>query len=279
MLHIKKYFSKILVSGTLILMNSCVDSSSSSSDAESIDLSPLVEKQALFEKKLNQIVKKIDNLQIAVNKIKTAPPSAADNKKNDKPKRKPSDPNYVHNIPQGDSYIKGNPNAKVTITEFFDFQWPYCARSVSLIDDILKKYPDDVKVVFKSFPLGSHKQAFKAAKYAIAAGRQGKFNEMFHAIFSNDAWKKLRSNEDLPLQLAAEIGLDIDQLNKDMNDPTIDAQIQQEYDQLKALGSSYETDEYAGVRLAVPKFFINGREPAGRGLADWSKVIEEELKK
>ncbi len=91
--------------------------------------------------------------------------------------------------------------------------------------------------------------------------------------------EKLRSNEDLPLQLAAEIGLDIDQLNKDMNDPTIDAQIQQEYDQLKALGSSYETDEYAGVRLAVPKFFINGREPAGRGLADWSKVIEEELKK
>ncbi len=239
----------------------------------------LKKEMAALKKQLNQIVKKIDNLQIAVNKIKTAPPSAADNKKNDKPKRKPSDPNYVHNIPQGDSYIKGNPNAKVTITEFFDFQWPYCARSVSLIDDILKKYPDDVKVVFKSFPLGSHKQAFKAAKYAIAAGRQGKFNEMFHAIFSNDAWKKLRSNEDLPLQLAAEIGLDIDQLNKDMNDPTIDAQIQQEYDQLKALGSSYETDEYAGVRLAVPKFFINGREPAGRGLADWSKVIEEELKK
>jgi len=148
-----------------------------------------------------------------------------------------------------------------------------------LIDDILKKYPDDVKVVFKNFPLGSHKQAFKASKYAIAAGRQGKFNEMFHAIFSNDAWKKLRSNEDLPLQLAAEIGLDIDQLNKDMNDPTIDAQIQQEYDQLKALGNSYETDEYAGVRLAVPKFFINGKEPAGRSLADWSKVIEEELKK
>jgi predicted DsbA family dithiol-disulfide isomerase len=148
-----------------------------------------------------------------------------------------------------------------------------------LIDDVLKKYPNDVKVVFKSFPLSSHKQAFKASKYAIAAGRQGKFNEMFHAIFADDAWKKLRSNEDLPLQLAAEIGLDIDQLNKDMNDPTLDAQIQQEAGQLKALGNSYETDEYAGVRLAVPKFFINGREPAGRGLADWSKVIEEELKK
>ena len=48
---------------------------------------------------------------------------------------------------------------------------------------------------------------------------------------------------------------------------------------LRSLGNTYETEQYAGVRLAVPKFFINGREPAGRSLADWSKVIDEELKK
>ena len=148
-----------------------------------------------------------------------------------------------------------------------------------MIDEILEKYPNDVKVVFKSFPLSSHKQAFKASKYAIAAGRQGKFKEMFHAIFANDQWKKLRSNEDLPLQIAGELGLDLEQLNRDMNDETIDALIRQEYEQLKSLGNSYETDEYAGVRLAVPKFFINGREPEGRGVDAWSKVIEEELKK
>jgi hypothetical protein len=46
-----------------------------------------------------------------------------------------------------------------------------------MVDEILAKYPNDVKVVFKSFPLSSHKQAFKASKYAIAAGRQGKFKE------------------------------------------------------------------------------------------------------
>ena len=148
-----------------------------------------------------------------------------------------------------------------------------------MVDEILEKYPNDVKVVFKSFPLSSHKQAFKAAKYSIAAGRQGKFKEMFKAIFDNDRWKELRNNEDLPLQLAAELGLDIDQLNKDMNDPSVDAQIQEEYNQLKSLANAYDTDEYAGVRLAVPKFFINGREPSGRSLADWTKVIDEELKK
>ncbi len=275
MLNLKKYFSFFLIS-SFMLVTSC--EVMAETDSSSVDLTPLIKQQELFEKKLNQIVKKLDNLEIAVKKIGSASPKA-DNKKAERPKRKPADPNYAHNIPQGDSFFIGNPNAKVTITEFFDFQWPYCARSVSLVDDILKKYPNDVKVVFKSFPLSSHKQAFKAAKYSVAAGRQGKFKEMFYKIFENDMWKQLRNNEDLPRQLAAEMGLNLDQLDKDMNDPTVDALIQSEYEQLKALGNSYETDQYAGVRLAVPKFFINGREPAGRSLSDWSKVIDEELKK
>ena len=148
-----------------------------------------------------------------------------------------------------------------------------------MVDDILKKYPNDVKVVFKNFPLNSHKQAFKAAKYATAAGRQDKFKEMFLKIFENDNWRGLKNNEDLPKTYAAELGLDIGQLEKDMNDPALEAQINAEYNQLKALGNSYETEQYAGVRLAVPKFFINGREPSGRTLEAWSKVIEEELKK
>ena len=148
-----------------------------------------------------------------------------------------------------------------------------------MVDEILEKYPNDVKVVFKSFPLSSHKQAFKAAKYSMAAGRQGKFKEMFKKIFDNDMWRQLRNNEDLPLQLASEIGLDIEQLNKDMNDPALDIQIQKEYNELKSLSNAYDTDKYAGVRLAVPKFFINGREPEGRTAAAWVKVIDEEIAK
>ena len=148
-----------------------------------------------------------------------------------------------------------------------------------MVDEILKKYPNDVKVVFKNFPLGSHKQARKAAQYTIAAGRQGKFKEMFHKIFEGDNWKGLRNNEDLPKQFAEEMGLDMTQFMKDMNDPSLNKQIDEEYNQLKALGNSYETDQYAGVRLAVPKFFINGREPSGRSVDAWSTVIDDELRK
>lgn len=148
-----------------------------------------------------------------------------------------------------------------------------------MIDEVLAKYPNDVKVVIKNFPLGSHKQAKKAAQYALAAHRQGKYKEMYHKIF--ETYRDLKTNEDLPKQIAAELGLDVGKLMEDMNDKTLIDQIDWEYSQLTALRNAYpETDDYAaGVRLAVPKFFINGREPLSRSLDAFSVVIEEELKK
>ena len=116
---ILKRFMTVFIFMTLLLITSCLDVATSDAGINQ-DLTVVIEKQELFEKKLNQIVKKIDALQTSVNKIKTTPPTANNDKKNNK--RKPADPNYVHNIPQGDSYYIGNPNAVVTVTEFFDFQ-------------------------------------------------------------------------------------------------------------------------------------------------------------
>ena len=136
-----------------------------------------------------------------------------------------------------------------------------------MVDDILKKYPNDVRVVIKNFPLGSHKQANKAALYALAAGRQGKYKEMYYKIFDN--YKQLRNNEDLPLQYAEELGLNIDQIKSDINDPLLQNIIDQEVQQLKG----------TGMRMAVPKFLINGKEPQGRDLNAWSAIIDGYLKK
>ena len=89
-------------------------------DEKNEEIKDLKEKQIVIEKKLNQLDKKIDAVLKAIGNINTA------SKNTDKPKqqnkRKPSDPNYVHKIDQGNSMFMGNPNAKVTITEFFDFQ-------------------------------------------------------------------------------------------------------------------------------------------------------------
>jgi predicted DsbA family dithiol-disulfide isomerase len=136
------------------------------------------------------------------------------------------------------------------------------------VDDILKKYPNDVKVVIKNFPLSFHKQAMKAAQYSLAADRQGKYKEMYHAIMED--FRKLKANEDLPVDIAGTLGLDIEKFKADANDPAIIAQIETEIKQLKNSGIP---------RLSVPKFLVAGKEPQGRDLATFSAMIDAELKK
>jgi len=135
-----------------------------------------------------------------------------------------------------------------------------------LIDDVLEKYPNDVKVVIKNFPLSFHKQARRAAKYALAAGRQGKYKEMYHMIMEN--YRKLKTNEDLPLDYAMELGLDIDKLKKDAEDPYFEELIKQES---LELAQNFE-------RKSVPKFLVAGQEPSSRSLEVWSEIIDAELK-
>ena len=136
-----------------------------------------------------------------------------------------------------------------------------------MVDDILKKYPNDVKVVIKNFPLSFHKQAYKAAQYVLAAREQGKYKELYHKVFDN--YKNLKNNEDLPLELAAELGLNVEKLKEDANSPKIKSLIDEEIKQMRESGIP---------RLSVPKFLINGKEPQGRSLEAWTNMIDKELK-
>ena len=137
-----------------------------------------------------------------------------------------------------------------------------------MVDDILAKYPNDVKVVIKNFPLSFHKQAYKAAQYALAANEQGKYKEMYYAIFKD--YKKLKSNEDWPLEIAQGLGLDMNKFVQDFSSEKIKKQIDLEMDQFRKSGIP---------RLAVPKFLIQGKEPQGRDLNTFSAMIDAELAK
>ena len=137
-----------------------------------------------------------------------------------------------------------------------------------MIDDILKKYPNDVRIVVKQFPLSFHKQAKKASLYALAAERQGKYHEMSNKIFEN--YRGLKTNENLPRQYAEDMGLDMAKFDKDMQDPALEARINKEMNQMKQSGMP---------RMSVPKFLINGKEPqGGRSVENYSAIIEQELK-
>jgi protein-disulfide isomerase len=173
------------------------------------------------------------------------------------------DPNKVHDIKIGSSYSKGPANAPVTIVEWSDFQCPFCSQAKDLVHQILDAYPNDVRFVFKNYPLPFHQQAMPAAKAAIAAGKQGKFFEMHDKLFENI--KALAP--DKYEVWAGEIGLDVAKFKADMDAPETAAQITAE---MKEAGD-------VGVR-GTPSFFINGKQPAGRSFELYKSIIDEEIK-
>lgn len=89
----------------------------------------------------------------------------------------------------GNSPVKGNKNAKVTIVEFSDFECPFCTRAYSTMEQVLKDYKNDVKLVYKQYPLPPtmHPNAQKAAEASLCAGDQGKFWEYHDKLFTLEA--------------------------------------------------------------------------------------------
>lgn len=167
-------------------------------------------------------------------------------------------------IEVGNSPVKGPANAKVTIVEFSDFQCPYCARGKETMEQVLKAYPNDVKLVFKNLPLAFHQQATPAAKAALAAGRQNKFWEMHDKLFENAQKLSPAFYE----EAAKELGLDLAKFKKDMADPAIEKQIEED----KALAAKNDIQ-------GTPGFFVNGVAVKGAYPLDHFKtIIDRHLK-
>jgi protein-disulfide isomerase len=203
------------------------------------------------------IIAKLDALSQGQKQILAKGPAAA------APQPPQEDPNKVFNIPVGNSYAKGPANAPVTIIEFSDFQCPFCAQAAGLVNQVLEAYPNDVRFVYKNYPLPFHKEAMPAAKAAIAAGKQGKFFEMHDKLFEN--YRTL--NSEYYAKAAAELGLDVEKFKKDMEDPATQALVDEEMKQARE----------ADVR-GTPTIFINGKKPQGRSFELYKGIIDAALK-
>jgi protein-disulfide isomerase len=147
------------------------------------------------------------------------------------------------NMEVGKSPIHGPANAKITIVEFSDFQCPYCKRGADTMTEVMKLYPNDVKVAFKHFPLPFHKEAEPAARASWAAQQQGKFWEYHDILFNNQ--QKL--NSAYYVEVAKELKLDVAKFQKDMDSPEAAAQVKADNE----LGSKN------GIQ-GTPGFFVNG---------------------
>lgn len=122
----------------------------------------------------------------------------------------------------------GSPNAAMTITEYSDFQCPYCAQFSQVAHELLKAYPNDVRLVFRYFPLPSHPLSLVSANAAEAAGRQGKFWEMEERLFSQqDTWSLFPEDQfkEWVTAQAKDLGLDVNKFQQDMSDPAVSEKV------------------------------------------------------
>jgi protein-disulfide isomerase len=129
---------------------------------------------------------------------------------------------------------------------------------------VLDKYPKEVKLVFKNFPLEMHPLARQAATAVLAAERQGKFWEYHHKLF--DSMSSL--SEQKFLDIATELNLDVNKFKKDMSDQALQERIKKDT----------QTGSAAGVR-GTPTIFVNGKLVTNRSLQGFQQIIDSELKK
>lgn len=116
------------------------------------------------------------------------------------------------------SPVLGNPKADVTIVEFFDFRCGYCKRVAPVVQEILKTDPN-VRVVFKQLPVLGPDSIY-AAKAALAAHKQGKYEAFHNALIAENAL-----DEKTVIAVANKLGLDPLQLRLDIKSEEIAAEI------------------------------------------------------
>ncbi|MFH1728209.1 MAG: thioredoxin domain-containing protein [Pseudomonadota bacterium] len=157
----------------------------------------------------------------------------------------------------------GKKDAPVEIIEFSEFKCPYCKKAAKTIKDVAAKFKDEVKVVFRHFPIPSHKGAFEAAEASMCANDQGKFWEYHDVLFEG----KGDFDKAMFVKIATDLKLDIKKFEACYDSHKHKANIEKD-----------RTDgEKAGVS-GTPGFFVNKKVVAGAREADFFEdLINREL--
>lgn len=148
-------------------------------------------------------------------------------------------------------WILGPENAPVTLIEYSDFECPACRSVQPLLKEVLASMPDEVRLIYRHFPLRTiHPKSIPAARAAEAAGLQGKFWQMHDVLFEKQPeWSVVGVNADDQFEkYAADMGLDIERFKADYKSREMSSKVNAAYD--------------AAVRLRLeytPTFFLNGR--------------------
>ena len=141
-------------------------------------------------------------------------------------------------------HVRGRLDAPVTLVEYGDFQCPYCGQAYPVVRELLERYGDQVRFVFRHMPFTDlHPAADDAAEAAEAAGAQGRFWEMHDRLFENQL---ALTPEDLRGHAEA-LGLDLERFDAELA----------RHDHAARVREHFESGLRSGVP-STPLFFVNG---------------------
>ena len=131
-----------------------------------------------------------------------------------------------------DSPVLGNPDGDVVLVEFFDYRCPYCKNVAPAIEQLIAEDPN-LRVVMKEWPILSEESRF-AARAALAADRQDLYSEFHMSLMtlSGDL------TPEVVFAKAEEVGLDIEQLVEDMEDPSVGEELEQVHQLARTIGAT-----------------------------------------
>ena len=166
----------------------------------------------------------------------------------------------------GGGHIRGRESATVTLVEFGDYQCPACGYFYPMVEELLRRYPDKVKLEFHHYPLiQMHPFALAAAKATEAAADQGKFWEMHDLIYKNQPiWSRSPNPEAQFLAYAADLGLDANKFMRATKSPEIEKRILEDIQR----GSDAKV-------ASTPTFIVNGQslDPLPNGVDEFAAKI------
>lgn len=163
------------------------------------------------------------------------------------------------------THIKGNPEAKVELVEYSDFQCPACGQFHPYVKKIIDEYGSELRFEYRHFPLITvHPSAVPAAMAAEAADQQGKFWEMHDKLFENQSvWSKASNPLSLFNQYAEELGLNTEQFKRQQGSSMIADAIDKSFNEARSRGFS-----------GTPTFLLNGQPMKYTTFEEFHDAIE-----
>jgi protein-disulfide isomerase len=201
-----------------VIMASVVGLASIACAADTQAMNPQQQKQ-VEDVVRNYLVK---NPEVIVESLQTLQQKQMEQARKTMQKTQETAPKHVDALfRQANDPVAGNPNGKITVVDFFDYQCPHCVKMTPVLEDLIKSNPE-VRVVFKEFPIRGAVSEY-ASKVALAARLQGKYFD-FHKALMQQAIKGDLTEETV-LKSAQAAGINMDQLKTDMKSDAIAQQI------------------------------------------------------